>query len=237
MQIFQAETIEFPLATLGPEESRHCIKVLRHQEGDLIYLTQGKGFLYQGRILTYDKRETQVEIVEIFEGFGEHSHQIKLAVSPLRLKDRFEWIMEKAVELGANEIIPLHCHRTDVYKATFKARRVESILITALKQSKRSQLPRLHEVRPFEDWIAEEMDGLKLMGWCEADTPVQHYTQKIKDQGSITLLIGPEGDFTDEEVELGQEAGFLPISLGENRLRTETAAIHALSFVKFLKGY
>jgi len=237
MQIFQAETIEFPLATLGPEESRHCIKVLRHQEGDLIYLTQGKGFLYQGRILTYDKRETQLEIVETFEGFGEHGHQIRLAVSPLLLKDRFEWIMEKAVELGATEIIPLHCHRTDVYKAKFKVRRVESILITALKQSKRSQLPRLHEVQPFEDWIEEEMDGLKLMGWCEADTPVQHYTQKIKDLGSITLLIGPEGDFTEEEVALGQEAGFLPISMGENRLRTETAAIHALSFVKFLKGY
>lgn len=237
MHIFLTEISQFPTSFLGAEESRHCIKVLRHQPGDNIYVTEGKGYLYKAKIISSSKSETQLEIIESFKAYGEHVHTVRLAVSPLRLKDRFEWMMEKAVELGVNEIIPLTCHRTDPYKAKFKASRIETILMTALKQSKRSQLPRLHAITPFESWIQQEPDGIKLMGWCEASDPVQNHTEGIEKADTITLLIGPEGDFTSEEVILAKEAGFQPISLGENRLRTETAAIFALGVLKFIKAF
>lgn len=237
MHIFLAEISQFPTSSLGPDETRHCSKVLRHQPGDEIYITEGKGFLYRAKIISFSKNETLLEIIQSFESYGEHSFHISLAVSPLRLKDRFEWMMEKAVELGVNEIVPLQCHRTDPYKAKFKEARINTILLTALKQCKRSRLPHLAEIRPFDSWIGEDHEGEKLMGWCETQEPVQHLEESIKKASKLTLLIGPEGDFTPEEVGMAKESGFVPVFLGENRLRTETAAIYGLSMLKFLKGY
>ncbi|MCI4670875.1 MAG: 16S rRNA (uracil(1498)-N(3))-methyltransferase [Bacteroidia bacterium] len=237
MQIFLAEVLEFPKARLTTDESRHCIKVLRHQPGDHINITEGKGSMYVARIVSIEKQETQLEIIESKEAFGEHGLKINLAVSPLRLKDRFEWMMEKAVELGVNHIFPLQCQRTDVYKAKFKVSRIETILLTALKQSKRSMLPSLHEIQTFDRWIKENHKGVKFIGWCESQDPIQSYSKQINEADEITLLIGPEGDFTEAEVKLASQAGFLPISLGENRLRTETAGIFGLGILKFLKAY
>ena len=237
MQIFQTEISDFPHAILHAEETRHCVKVLRHREGDEIFATEGDGNMYKAKIISFDKNGCQLKIIETYKNFGEHAYRISLAVSPLRLKDRFEWMMEKAVELGVTDVIPLRCQRTDTYKAKFKQNRIETILMTALKQSKRCRLPVLHELTDFESWIKQEHPGLNLMGWCETDAPLQDHSPQIKETDQINLLIGPEGDFTDDEVKMAQKAGFLPISLGENRLRTETAAIFGLSIIKFLKGY
>lgn len=239
MQVFLTEIIHFPTSKLGQEESRHCMKVLRHQVGDEIYVTEGKGLLYKAKITAFTKSETRLEIIESYEGFGEHAFHIRLAVSPLRLKDRFEWMMEKAVELGVNEIVPLQCKRTDPYKSKFKPSRIETILLTAMKQCKRSQLPVLKDMAPFGGWIAQaaKTEGTKLMGWCETVEAIQPFSEKINQATDITLLIGPEGDFTGEEVQQAKEAGFMPVSFGENRLRTETAAIFALGMIKFVKGY
>jgi 16S rRNA (uracil1498-N3)-methyltransferase len=239
MQIFLSTLDEYPHACLRPEEIKHCIKVLRHQVGDVIYTTEGKGVMYRSRIEVADKQKVELSILEAWPDFGEHAFHIRLLVSPLRLKDRFEWIMEKAVELGVNEIIPLQCQRTDGYKAKFKEERINGILETALKQCKRSQLPLLQALTSFEEqmMVEREVEGLKIMGFCEEDKAIQDYSQDISKATPLSLLIGPEGDFTEEEVELAKTAGFYPVLMGENRLRTETAAIYGLSIFKMLKGY
>ena len=237
MQVFLIDRDESKNATLDREESRHCLKVLRHQVGDEIWGTDGKGAMYKLRILAADLQQTQLEIIESFPRFGEHEGHITLAASPLRLKDRFEWLIEKSVELGVNEIQPLHCARTDVYKSKFKPQRIKTLIETALKQSKRSQLPQLNPKMDFAKWIASKHEGEKYIGWCEADKPLQAFQQEMTKSERVTLLIGPEGDFTEEEIEQAIQAGFHPVSLGENRLRTETAGIFALSMVKVYWNY
>ncbi|MEL6131983.1 MAG: RsmE family RNA methyltransferase [Bacteroidota bacterium] len=237
MQVFLIQRAAFPHASLNREETKHCIRVLRHQVGDEIWGTDGAGAMYRLRIVSTDLQMTQLEIVETHSQYGEHTGHITLAVSPLRLKDRFEWLIEKAVELGVNEIQPLQCARTDVYKSKFKPERIKTLIETALKQCKRSELPMLRPKAHFEEWVGRERSGGKYVGWCEAEKPMQRYQQEISKQENVTLLIGPEGDFTGEEIQMTQSAGFQLVSLGENRLRTETAGIFALSMIKVYWGY
>ncbi|MEO0897894.1 MAG: RsmE family RNA methyltransferase [Bacteroidota bacterium] len=238
MYIFFGNLTSDNEAILGAEESRHAIKVLRKQPGDEIYFTEGKGTLYKGTIDSQSKTETHISILASFPSYGEHAFHIRMAVSPLRLKDRFEWMIEKAVELGVNEIVPLQCKRTDPFKAKYKDERIKTLMMAALKQCKRTQFPELHPLTPINDWLKQDIKGAKFIGWCEEDTQaIQDFSTNIQQENELTFLIGPEGDFTDEEVEMARQADFIPISLGENRLRTETAAIFGLSIFKLIKGY
>ena len=237
MQIFLGELLESNLGRLGPAEARHCVKVLRHQVGDLIHVVDGQGRMYQAKIIHTDKEEVRWIVEKLTDGWGEKSPLIRLAISPLRLKDRFEWAMEKAVELGVNEIFPIQCHRTDIHRSKFKSSRIETILLTALKQSKRSRLPVLHQTQSFSDFVSREYSGPAWLASCEADTLIQDYQEEIKKADTVSLLIGPEGDFTEEEVLEALHAGYRTISLGQNRLRSETAAIYGLSAFKVICGY
>lgn len=238
MQVFLAEIQTQYSGLLRAEETRHCIKVLRHQIGDDIFCTDGGGSLYRARIEAFDKNSTTLQLIEELPDYGEHPYPITLAVSPLRLKDRFEWLVEKAVELGVTAIYPIRCDRTDIYKAKFKPERLRTIMLTAIKQCLRSRLPTLHPLMPYADYLSTvSPESSKLIGYCEATTPIQSFEATIKSKAPLHLLIGPEGDFTSNEVDAAGEVGFEAISLGANRLRTETAAIHALSLVKYLKGY
>ncbi|WNJ16235.1 RsmE family RNA methyltransferase [Pontibacter sp. G13] len=237
MQLFFAQIIHPNRAILLAEEARHCIKVLRHAVGDEISCIDGTGNMYQARITSIDKTEVAVELLTTHPNWGEPPIDITLAVSPLRLKDRFEWMMEKAVELGVSSIQPLRCQHTDKYKAKFKPERIQTILKTALKQCKRSRLPELKPEVPFAEWINGHSSEISLMGWCEADQPIQEFGAPIGNAKSVTLLIGPEGDFSPEEVKMAQDANWTPISLGETRLRTETAAVYALSAIKVFKAF
>lgn len=237
MQIFLLEWIDMPHGRLGATETRHCMKVLRHQIGDQIFCIDGQGTGYQTRILSYEQQQTKLEIQEVLPNWGEHDTHLRLIVSPLRLKDRFEWLIEKAVELGVTEIFPVQCRRTDKHKAKFKPTRLETLILTATKQCKRSRIPTLHPLQTLNDFLSEEQSGLSYLAFCEAENLLQSHAAAIRAAPTLNLLIGPEGDFTEAEVEWAESHGFQQISLGEARLRTETAGLYALSVVKMLKGW
>ena len=221
MQIFLGEVLEEDLGRLGAAEARHCVRVLRHGKGDLIYVIDGEGKMFKGKITQIHKDEVLWTIEHETKDWGEKRPFIRLGISPLRLKDRFEWAMEKAVELGVNEIFPLSCERTDAYKSKFKPTRIETILLTALKQSKRSRLPVLHPEQPIDHFLTSKYDGATFIAYCEANTELQAYTHEISKADTLTLLIGPEGDFSENEIALAVKANYKSVSLGNNRLRTE----------------
>ncbi|MEO0471003.1 MAG: RsmE family RNA methyltransferase [Bacteroidota bacterium] len=237
MQLFLAEVLDTPQARLGETETKHCIRVLRHKRGDLIDCIDGKGHKLLCRIVDFSPRETLLEITETIDSWGEHTGNLQLAISPLRLKDRFEWIIEKAVELGVNEIFPVSCQHTDKYQSKFKPTRLETIILTALKQCKRSHLPILHPLQPLNDLLSKPRMGDAFIAYGDGDGPLQQYAERIQSADNICLLIGPEGDFTPAEVDWAKENGFTAVQLGHNRLRTETAGVYALSVVKMLRDY
>jgi 16S rRNA (uracil1498-N3)-methyltransferase len=239
MQVFLIENAKGQSGRLHGEETRHCRKVLRHEVGDEIHGVDGQGHYFRARIEAFEKDETRLRLLDRVEEWGEHGGSLCLGVSPLRLRDRFEFVIEKAVELGATHIVPLSCARTDKYKAKFKPERLHTLLLTALKQCKRSRLPELWPLTPLDDWLAQPLLGPGYLAYCDDDLPRQPLAQALSQhpQRQATLLIGPEGDFTPDEARQAQAAGYQPITLGDNRLRTETAAMHALSLVKGSWGY
>ncbi len=237
MQVFFLNQVVGMRGTLAGDEARHCSKVLRHQVGDHIHGIDGKGKKFLGEIMSIAKDRVILSLSEQKHEWGEQPTYIRLGVSPLRLKDRFEWLIEKAVELGVHEIVPIICKRTYKYSGKWKSYRLATIILSAVKQSKRSRIPTFPSPTLFEDFIQSDSSSLRLMGYCEADSPIQAGRELIQQAESISLLIGPEGDFSPEEVALAGKAGFKPLSFGENRLRTETAATFAMSTIKLIKGY
>lgn len=214
------------LFELSEETSKHCIQVLRMRSGELLQLTNGKGGLYTARIAHEDKKHCTVTI--------ESEHQspalvkkTSIAVSLLKNAGRFEWMLEKATEIGVTEIIPLICARTE--HSRFRFDRMQQILISAMLQSQQSWLPVLHEPVKFNTLIQHHASTQKLIAHCEEDvkTPIQ----SIPLTDSVLMLIGPEGDFTPAEIELALTHSCQPVSLGNTRLRTETAAIVASTFL------
>lgn len=226
------------IASLSAEETHHCIKVLRHKEGDEIHGIDGKGNYVRGIIQEISKKETLIKILAIAENWGEKSQKIILAVSPLRQKDRFEWLIEKAVELGVDEIVPISCKNS--VTDNIKPERIEQIIISAVKQCKRAKIPHLNTVIPIEKWLNKlesEEGSIKLIAYCEAENSISQFTSQIQNAQKVYLTIGPEGDFTTQEIALAQEKGFEIISLGKSRLRTETAGLFALSSIKFIQTW
>jgi 16S rRNA (uracil1498-N3)-methyltransferase len=220
-------------AALSGDEARHCVKVLRHRPGDRIWCVDGAGTLYEALILEAAPEQVQLELLARTEGWGEHGRSLTLAFSPLHDKDRLEWMVEKSVELGVTELRPLLCRRTDPYKAKFKPERLHAILLAGLKQTKRSRLPLLHPQEPLEAWLRGPLpEGLRLLAYCEASRPLAAVQEAAAGARSLTWLIGPEGDFTPEEAAAAAQQGFIPLSLGFGRLRSETAGLYALSWVK-----
>ncbi|MEM6346234.1 MAG: RsmE family RNA methyltransferase [Bacteroidota bacterium] len=238
MQIFLLERLNSQTGWLGATETKHCIKVLRHQLGDEIMCIDGKGQAYKSRIKQYNKEETELQILEVLPAWGEHELNIRLAVSPLRLKDRFEFLIEKAVELGVSEIFPITCKRTDKYQSKFKPARLETQILAATKQTKRSRVATLHPLQSIEDFLANTPKGQNYVAYCEGEPiPLQQEADSIRAANTVSIMIGPEGDFTEEEIRFAERQNFTNVSLGENRLRTETAAVYALSIIKMLRGY
>ena len=235
MNLFYISDLKGTSAWFDPEETRHCFKVFRHRMGDELQATDGLGFWYRLRLRKLVGERAELEVLSKEKGGGEHTGEIVLAVSPLRLPDRFEWLLEKAVELGANRIVPIISERT--VKTVLRVERLNKIMIAAMKQSCRSMLPELDSPLPLENFLAEKSDGLKIAGFCGATEVISHSIPQINLSTSFRILIGPEGDFTNEEVENIKLAGYSILSFGEARLRTETAAIFALSVIKGLKSW
>jgi 16S rRNA (uracil1498-N3)-methyltransferase len=208
---------------LPPEEAWHCARVLRKKAGEKIILTDGKGFFYEG-VLTEAKPSSCAFRVESRQPAPPRPVQITLGVSTVKNPDRFEWMVEKCTECGVSKIVPVICAGSIDKK--IRPDRLLKIAISAMKQSLQAWLPVLHPPLPFQAFIAEQNSDTRLI--CTASgLPPQRWISDTSSTGSVTVLIGPEGDFSNEEMELARRAGFTSVSLGPNRLRTETAAVAA----------
>src|SRR5690606_26586239 len=218
--------------TFDKEESRHIVKVLRMKEGDTFKITNGKGSFFSAEMINANPKGCLVKILSE-EMQQPLPYQLHLAVAPTKLNDRYEWFLEKATEIGISEITPIICDHSE--RKTIKPERYEKILQSAMKQSLKAYLPILNEAVSYKDFINSEKnsEGLKCIAHCE-ETDKKSLKSVLKTNQKFTILIGPEGDFSSEEIELAKQAGFIPVTLGESRLRTETAAVVACHSVAFV---
>jgi 16S rRNA (uracil1498-N3)-methyltransferase len=211
--------------SLSPEESKHCAKVLRKNIGDTVQVTDGKGFLFKGILMEVHPASCVVMPSERQPGTDNKSYGLHLAVSPLRTPARWEWMLEKATEAGVQEITPTLCHRTERYQ--YKPERWNKIVVAAMKQSLRSNLPVIHPPTPFEQVIRENRLQQSFIAWCN-DAHKRIMLQEMLDPGvDALIMVGPEGDFTHQEVEMALNNNCIPVTLGNERLRSETAALAA----------
>ncbi len=208
---------------LGEETSRHIVQVLRMKEGEQIMLTNGKGYLLTAAITKADKKKAEVAIIN--QTYNDRpGSKISIAISLVKNTNRFEWFLEKATEIGVSEIIPLLCKRTE--KHQMKWNRMHTIVTSAMLQSRQSWLPELREPVSFSDVVKSIQYSETFIAHC-ADGERKSIPDFDNNKSSKIILIGPEGDFTEEEISLALKNNFIPISLGETRLRTETAGLVA----------
>ena len=226
MQLFYAPEISLPRHTLSEEESKHCVRVLRMKPGDELHLTDGRGTLHRCKVVDDNVKRCTVEIVESTAEYEKMSYGLTLAVAPTKNIDRFEWFLEKATEVGITEIIPIECDHSE--RRQIKFDREEKVITSAVKQSLKAYHPRLHPLTDVRKVIASDFDGEKYIAHCNSAFGEREYLGSlIKKGGNSLILIGPEGDFSEEEITFAVQNGFKAISLGKERLRTETAAVVA----------
>lgn len=231
MHLFYSEVVTGNLHTLPLEESKHCIRVLRLINGDHIHLTDGKGNLYETRIVNDNDKHCVLEIINVKSEFEKRNFTLHMAVAPTKNISRYEWFLEKAAEIGINSIIPLICENSERRNVNYE--RLNKVLISAMKQSLKAYLPVLHKPVDFKQLILNESKADKYIAYCSTN-----YRNELKDIGNrgreTLILIGPEGDFSQEEIKFAISNGVKPISLGPSRLRTETAAIVACVTINLL---
>ncbi|MFM9824648.1 16S rRNA (uracil(1498)-N(3))-methyltransferase [Flavobacterium sp.] len=212
------------------EESKHIIKVLRKKDTDILYVTNGLGNLFKTEITLASDNKCAVKILSVEKSKTPKSH-LHLAVAPTKMNDRYEWFLEKATEIGIHEITPIICDRSE--RKVVNQERFEKILLTAMKQSNVLFLPKLNNAISFKEFIQNNNDDLLLIAHCEEDDK-KSLKSILKSNTNTTILIGPEGDFSDKEITFALENNFIPVSIGATRLRTETAAIVACHSVVFI---
>jgi 16S rRNA (uracil1498-N3)-methyltransferase len=218
---------------LDEDTSRHVVQVLRMKEGEKLNLTDGKGNLITAEIADAHKKHCSVKIVDS-RLTGHDSRNVIIAISLLKNTSRFEWFLEKATEIGVSEIVPLICERTE--KQKFRYDRMKGICISAMLQSQQCWLPELHEPAKYIEYIksiTDNADLTKFIAHCE-ETAEKKSLSTFQPLNHSTILIGPEGDFTKQEIELALQKGFIPVSLGETRLRTETAGVVAMALLQMI---
>ncbi|CAM4292465.1 16S rRNA (uracil(1498)-N(3))-methyltransferase [Zobellia nedashkovskayae] len=234
MQLFYNPELDKSVSqfTFSQEESRHIVKVLRKKEGDVLHITNGKGYIFESEILLADQKRCKAQIVSTKKRHAK-AHWLHIVVAPTKNNDRFEWFLEKATEIGVSEITPIYCDRSE--RKIIKKERLEKVIQSAMKQSLRTYLPKLNDAISFKDFMEQEQNGLLFIAHCEEEEKVD-LKRRVAPDKDITILIGPEGDFSQNEISSAYEKGFLPVSLGEYRLRTETAAIVACTTVNMINN-
>jgi len=223
IQFFAPDIATNPI--LPESDSQHCIRVLRMKEGDTLEIIDGKGLRYTCRLIDAHPKRAHVEIIEIHEAPLSWCNQITIAVAPTKHLDRMEWMVEKLTEIGINRIVPLLCRYSE--RKEIKTERLEKIAISAMKQSLKAALPKIEPMTPIKEFIKNDNSAQKFIAYCDPTIERKLLSRQYKANTDTTILIGPEGDFSLEEIKLAIETGYAPISLGENRLRTETAALVA----------
>ena len=231
MQLFYNPTINETHTSFvfDKEESKHIIKVLRKKKSDILHVTNGLGFLFTTEITIASDNKCTVKIVS-FEKQVASKFYLHLAVAPTKMNERYEWFLEKATEIGIQEITPIICEHSE--RKIIKTDRFQKILESAMKQSLHYYLPKLNEPIAFKDFIKNKKSGQLFIAHCE-ETDKKSLKNELKLNEDVTILIGPEGDFSVKEIQLAIENNFIPVSLGTTRLRTETAAIVACHSVVF----
>jgi 16S rRNA (uracil1498-N3)-methyltransferase len=227
MILFYAPDI-LTVPELPEAESQHCVRVLRRQKGDAIQVTDGKGHFIHAVIVDPHPKHCRIEIIETTSQTPLWTGNIEIAVAPTKNIDRIEWFAEKATETGINKITFLHTRFSE--RKEVKIERIRNILVSAMKQSEKATLPELQPVTAFESFIQQPFPGQKFIAHCyEGNKPL--LSKSLEREGNVLVLIGPEGDFSEEEVVRATAHGFRSISLGDSRLRTETAALTACQTV------
>ena len=240
MELFFSDDVQDARIRLDPEESAHLVRVLRHRVGDEVSVIDGRGTLYHCVLELADARGAEVRIMRSEPGFGAHPYHLTMAVCPTKNIDRYEWFVEKVTEIGVDVIAPVIGERSE--RKVLKTERLRRIALSAAKQSLKAAIPAIAEPVSVRDFIASApADALKLICYCFDDverTPIAEVfpwqaAAACPAEQPIVILIGPEGDFSPEEAALAREAGWIPVSLGDSRLRTETAAVVAATAVYF----
>jgi 16S rRNA (uracil1498-N3)-methyltransferase len=227
MHLFHCPLPELQVAELPEEEAHHAHHVLRLKVGDPVGLLDGLGALAHATITDCGKRGVRVQVISVERSAAERNHPIHIAVAPTKTADRFEWFVEKAVEVGVDRIIPVVTERTE--RTRLRVERLERVAVSAMKQSRRRWLPHIAPLTPLKALLASELPPRRLFGWCEGrHRPLMNAYRT--DTGTI-VLIGPEGDFSAAEAEQLRASGFEAVSIGTSRLRTETAALAACTWM------
>jgi 16S rRNA (uracil1498-N3)-methyltransferase len=231
MPVFYTNQVDSHLAVFGEEESRHMIRVLRMKQGDHLELVDGAGNRYRGDIQVPDPKACRVSITDRISGYLKRGYALHVAIAPPKHTDRFEWFLEKATEIGVDEITPLLCERSE--RTRIRHDRSGKILIAAMKQSGRALLPKLNQETRLEDFLEQRDAHTKLIAHCRT-SPDQYMDKKPHGDHNWIILIGPEGDFSGGEIKNAIGKGYREISLGEAVYRTETAGIMACHLVSLL---
>lgn len=213
------------------EESKHIVRVLRMREGDTFCVTNGKGSLFDAELIDAHPKRAMANLLNRREGYDNRAFKLSIAIAPTKLNERTEWFLEKATEIGIDEIKLFASYHSE--RRVVNVERFKKIVVAAMKQSVKSNMPIIEEMLTFENLVRQDFHGQKFIAWI--DEEVKDQLCNLYDKGSdVLVLIGPEGDFSKDEVELAKANGFVPVSLGEARLRTETAAIVACHTIQLI---
>ncbi len=226
MNLFYQPGITEGITHLDAEESRHAVRVLRMVYGDQLDITDGKGFFYSTKITKADSKKCEFEILAK-KGIKKRNFHIHVAVAPTKNVDRIEWFVEKAIEIGVDEISFILCKNSE--RKVINMDRIEKIAVSAMKQSQQARLPKINSIIPFKEILTAQAGG-KFIAYVDATNP-KHLQLAAKPEKNYLTLIGPEGDFSKEELEQALQVGFEKVSLGSNRLRTETAGLVAVQIL------
>ena len=238
MELFYAYEADGRICRLDADESGHCVRVLRHRAGDEIHVIDGVGTMYRCRLVDDNPKGAEAEVLESFPGWGGHPYRLTVACCPTKNNDRFEWFVEKATEVGVDRIVPVIGERSE--RKVYKTDRALRIALSATKQSLKARIPDIAEPVSVKDFIyhseppEQTKESLRLIAYCfDGSTRRISIQEALRDYGGkdVTILIGPEGDFSPEEARLAVEHGYIPVHLGASRLRTETAAVVAATAV------
>jgi len=236
MEIFWTEDIAGGICRLGEEESAHCVRVLRHRAGDRINVIDGHGTMYECTLVADSPKGAEARIEQAHQNWGGHPYDLTMAVCPTKNIDRYEWFAEKATEFGVDRIVPVIGEHSE--RKILKPERMNRILLSAAKQSLKASIPELSDTISVRDFIGSTAgtDALKMIAYCFDDGQERHSIREVlenNDAKEVIVLIGPEGDFSREEADAAVAAGYVPVHIGESRLRTETAALASVSMIYY----
>ena len=230
MQLFFTENIKDQIALFTEEEARH-VQVLRKKIGDVLHFVDGVGGMYEGEIIDVSKKQCTLSILQHTPAYNQRNVRLHIGIAPTKNINRLEWFLEKATEIGIDEITPLLCDRSERKK--IRVDRLNKILLSAMKQSVKAFLPKLNELTDYQSFIKNDNEDEKFIAYCN-DDDLKHLKEEYSTSRNVTILIGPEGDFSQKEIELALQNDYRGVSLGKSRLRTETAGVVACHTISIL---